>query len=175
VAADETGVYAASTDTRLYCLNRGTGRLKWQYYGGTALREGPILSASHVYLPIPGAGIAAFSKADGDFNRKPIWLAAGMTQFLAEDDKLVYLKRGDDNVIVALDKATGEQRFESRRRDLTAFATNRKPDGTIYAASKTNRVLAIKPVLRPGVVGELVWNESEVDAAAAAAAVAIAR
>ena len=163
IAADETGVYVASTDTRFYCLNRGSGRLKWQYYGGRALTGDPVVTATQVYLPIPDAGIAAFNKGDGDYNRRPLWLAVGMSKFLAEDEQHVYLLRAADNVIVAVDKQTGEQLFESTRRDLTVFASNvAAPDGTIYAASKTNRIVAIKPVLRPGVVGELVWNETDV-------------
>jgi outer membrane protein assembly factor BamB len=169
VAADDTGVYVASTDSRFYCLHRGTGRLKWQFYGGRALTGAPVLTASQVYLPIPQVGVAAFSKSDGDFNRKPLWIAVGMTQFLAEDEKHVYLLRGADNVIVALDKVSGEQRFENNRRDLTQFATNKNADGVIFAASKTNRILAIKPVLRPGVVGELVWNEFDPGEAGAVA------
>jgi hypothetical protein len=40
----------------------------------------------------------------------------------------------------------------------------------IFAASKTNRVLAIKPVMRPGVVGEIVWNETDLNETVATAA-----
>ena len=162
VAVDDTGVYVASTDSRLYCLNRGSGRLKWQFYGGRPLTEAPILTETQVYLPVPGAGMAAFAKGDGESTRRPLWLAVGLTQFLAEDEKHVYLLREADNVIVALDKQTGEQLFENNRRDLTTFATNQGGDGVIFAASKTNRILAIRPVLRPGVVGEMVWLESDV-------------
>lgn len=161
LAVDESGVYVPSTDSRMYCLNKGTGRLKWQYYGGRPLTKAAVLTAEMVFLPVPDVGIAAFDKNDGAFNREPLWLAAGMTQFLAEDAKFVYLLRGADNRIVACDKQTGAARFENNRRDLVTFATNPKPDGMIFAASKTNRLLAIKPVLRPGVVGELVWNEIE--------------
>ncbi len=167
LAADDSGVYVASTDSRMYCLNRGTGRLKWQFYGGVPLTAEPVLTSTQVFLPVAGSGIAALAKGDGDFNRKPLWVAEGMAQFLADDEKFVYL-RGKNNVIVAFDKQTGERKFESNRRDLITFATNTKGDGVIFAASKTNRVLAIKPVLRPGVVGELVWNEVEVGAMALA-------
>jgi outer membrane protein assembly factor BamB len=159
VAADETGVYVPSTDSRMYCLNKGTGKLKWQFYAGRALTEGVILSATQAYLPIPNLGIAAFSKGDGEFNRKPLWIATDMNQFLSEDEKFVYLRRAADNVIVAFDKATGEQQFENKRRDLVTFATNTKSDGVIFAVSKTSRLLAIKPVLKPGVIGELVLDD----------------
>jgi outer membrane protein assembly factor BamB len=167
VAVDETGVYVASTDSRLYCLQRGSGRLKWQYHGGRALTEDPVVTPAGLYLPIPDTGMAMFDKGDGEFLRKPKWIVKGMTQFLAEDERMVYLLRGADNAVVAVDKATGQQRFTSNRRDLISFATNRKGDGVIYAASKTNRVMAIKPVLRPGVVGELVLNEVPMNAAGA--------
>lgn len=165
VLADATGVYAASTDGNLYVLDRGSGRLKWQYYAGTPLTLDPVVTPDTVYLPVPNAGLAAFSKAENDAvspqtgaNRHPLWLAAGMVQFLSEDADYAYLRR-KDNAIVALDKRTGEHMFVNHRRDLARFATNTKGDGMIYAATRTNRVLAIKPVLRPGVVGELVWSE----------------
>jgi outer membrane protein assembly factor BamB len=163
LAADADGVYVACTDSRLYCIGPKTGRLKWQFYASVALTQGPVVTKALVYLPIPGQGVAAIPNGDGPFNRKANWVAVGMTEYLAEDEKLVYMRRGGDNAIVAVDKQTGEQRFENNRRDLVAFGVNRKNDGTIFAASKTNRVLAIKPVMRPGVVGELVWNETELN------------
>jgi outer membrane protein assembly factor BamB len=174
IAVDANGVYVASTDSRLYCLARTTGRLKWQFYASAALTQGPVVTKTLIYQAIPGQGIAAIPNGDGPFNRKANWVALGMSEYLAEDDKLVYLRRDGDNAIVAVDKQTGEQRFENNRRDLIAFGVNHKGDGTIFAASKTNRVLAIKPVLRPGVVGELVWNETDLGENADAA-IAMAR
>jgi DNA-binding transcriptional regulator LsrR (DeoR family) len=59
---------------------------------------------------------------------------------------------------VALDKATGEPKFRSKRRDLTITTPNTK-DATIYAATKRGEVLAIRPVLKGGSVGEIVLDE----------------
>jgi hypothetical protein len=60
--------------------------------------------------------------------------------------------------MVALDKATGQKRFESRRKNLDVFATNTK-DGFLYAATKGGRILAIRAVTSPGEVGEMVRGE----------------
>jgi hypothetical protein len=58
---------------------------------------------------------------------------------------------------VARDKKTGEVKFTSQRRNNDIFATNvSKEDGMIYAATKQGRIIAIKPILKPGVVGEVV-------------------
>ena len=59
--------------------------------------------------------------------------------------------------IAAHDKRTGEVRFTSQRSDFTVFGTNLvKEDGIVYAATKRGRVIAVRPVLKPGTVGEVV-------------------
>ena len=104
------------------------------------------LNSLSIYVTIQGEGFhdeLLLASKDGDpvIRQKLAWAYSqvqimrynGMrvlTQFLAEDEKHVYLLRDKDNVIVALDKQTGEQLFENNRRDLTTFATNNGGDGT---------------------------------------------
>jgi outer membrane protein assembly factor BamB len=159
--ADATGVYIASTDTKLYCLQRTGGKVKWQYFAGTALRDSPVLTKDLVYQVVPGAGLAAIDKVEvstpqkPSYNRMPRWVAGNAVQFCSEDDTYAYV-RSSNNQILALDKKTGEQRFASKRDDLTVFGANTKGDGIIYAATSGARVMAVKPVLVPGGVGEIV-------------------
>ena len=54
-----------------------------------------------------GKGLIAIDKISGPMDRVPKWIAPDAVRFLAEDEKFSYLQR-NDNVIVALDKATGE-------------------------------------------------------------------
>ena len=64
--------------------------------------------------------------------------------------------RRRDGAVVARDKKTGQVKFTSQRRN-DVFATNTlKEDGIVYAATKQGRIIAIKPILKPGVVGEVV-------------------
>lgn len=169
LAADQTGVYVASTDSKLYCLQRAGGRVKWQYFAGTPLHKGPTLTKDTVYLAVPGTGLVAIDKNSAvQGTRNARWTASDATQFLSEDDKYVYV-RTTQNQIAALDKATGQQRFTSHRPDLVAFGENTKGDGICYVSTQLGRIIAVRPVLSPGVVGELVL------APAAPAAVALAR
>lgn len=160
LAIDSSGLYVASTDTKLYCLAVGSGRVKWQYFAGNPLREGAVLTKELVYQHVPGSGMAALEKNEPisakspTFNREPRWVSADAVQFLAEDGQYAYL-RSSNNTIMAVDKSTGQTRFQSRREDLAAFATNTK-DGMIYVATSGGRVMAVKPVLQAGAVGELV-------------------
>src|SRR5205085_1631550 len=136
IKADEFGVYAANTDTHLYCLDRKDGKLKWVYYGGTQLRDSPVVTATLVYQYVPRTGVAAIDKTAGEPIRKPRWIAKNALQFLSEDQKLVYLRRRDGR-IDAVDKMTGKVQFTSKT-SFDVFAINLK-DSTIFAAMRDGR------------------------------------
>jgi len=157
VKADETGVYVASMDTKFYCIELGSGKLKWQYYAASPLLEAPILTANTVYLVVPNTGVVALNKTEGKFNREAKWLAKGAKRYLAEDEKNVYLL-SSDNHVAAYDKNTGELKYRSKRNDMVAFAINNSAkDSTIYGATEFGDVYAIRPVNKPGTVGTLVY------------------
>jgi outer membrane protein assembly factor BamB len=153
--ADDFGVYVPSTDSKLYCLDKTQGRVKWQYYAGAPLRSSPVVTATTVYLPVSGKGVAAIDKTNGTAK----WAVRDAVKFLAEDDKYAYFQR-TDNSVVAVDRSNGEQRFTSKRTDLVQFASNTK-GSTIYAATKDGKVMAITPVLKPGDTGEVALDLGE--------------
>ncbi|HSU68652.1 MAG TPA: PQQ-binding-like beta-propeller repeat protein [Tepidisphaeraceae bacterium] len=161
LAADATGVYIASTDTKLYCIQRTGGKVKWQYFAGVPLRDGPVLTKDLVFQEVPGTGLVAIDKNQAatpqkpTYNRDARWTAGNAVKMLSEDDNYVYVQT-TDNQIAALDKKSGEQRFLSRRNDLAIFGQNTKGDGIVYVATRNARVMAVRPVLTPGQVGELV-------------------
>ena len=161
LAVDQTGLYVASTDTKLYCLQRTTGKVRWQYFAGTSLQSGPVVTKDLVYQYVPGTGLVAIDKNEAStpdkpaFNRNALWVDADATHFLSEDDNYSYLQTSG-NQVVAVDKKSGQRRFTSRRNDLVAFGINTKGDGIIYCATRGSHVIAVKPVLTPGQVGEVV-------------------
>lgn len=163
-AVDKFGVYVASNDQSLYCLDRGTGRIKWRFFAGAALQTAPQVTATTVYQYIPGQGLAAIDKTERItvdssklLGEEPIhssrWIFARGVRLLAEDDKNAYIQ-STRNTILALDKQSGQILFESTRRDLRAFASN-LAQPMIYVSTATGQVLAIQPILTPGAIGQL--------------------
>ena len=152
VKVDDSGVYVASTDSKLYALDRGTGKILWKYYGGKPLMDSPHVTANTVYLNVPGRGLAAIDKGKGEFNREAKWVSKDARKFLAEDESHTYLATRDGK-IQAVDRQTGKVLFTSKGQGFDVFVSNPK-DNIIYAARKGGTVVAIKPVLEPGVVGE---------------------
>jgi outer membrane protein assembly factor BamB len=156
IAADRMGVYVASTDSKLYSLDRHTGRIQWTYFAGAPLTSGPIVTSDMVYQQAPGQGLVAIDKAEGQMHRTPRWVSRDAVRVLSEDQRHVYVQRRD-NRIAALDKQNGEVRWESGRTNFRVFGTNLH-DEMIYAATREGEIVAIRPVLRGGTVGELVME-----------------
>jgi outer membrane protein assembly factor BamB len=159
VSVDETGVYVASTDSKLYALDRNTGKVNWQYFGGKPITSSPQVTASTVYINVPDKGLVALDKGQGAFNRTPRWVSKDARKFLSEDAKHTYLATRDGK-IQAVDRATGKILFHSKGPGFDLFVSNPKDD-TIFAARKDGTVYAIKPVLGAGVVGEIVVNDGK--------------
>jgi outer membrane protein assembly factor BamB len=170
IYADDTGVYASNTDSKLYCLDRLNGHIKWQYYAAVPLKTAPVVTSTMVYQYLDGGGIAAIDKAAGQFNRAPRWIIKNAVQFLSEDQTYAYLRRRD-NRLLAINKATGELAFISKKTPFEIFATNTK-DAIIYGSTPNGIVWAVRPVLKEGEVGNLVMDFRAEPLAVAAVAAA---
>lgn len=163
---DDTGLYVASADSKLYCINRISGKVKWQYFAGTALKDAPAVTKDLVFQFVSGAGLVALEKGPPVvddpkgplYDRQPRWIAADATQFLAEDDHYVYVADADGS-IAALNKTTGKPEFFTKRKDFVAFANNVK-DNIAYAATADHRVVALQSNQTAGTIGEMVWDTS---------------
>lgn len=154
LAADEQGVYVASHDTKLYCLDRTTGLIKWTYYASRPLSQSPVAHKNTVYQVVPEIGLAAIDKASARGNVLPKWIARGITQWISEDANYVYAADASSR-IVALDKATGKPKFQSTAAHFAAFGIN-QDDATIYAVTASGRFSSARAELRPGWIGTLV-------------------
>jgi len=156
LAGDDYGIFAASFDGKLYCLDRSNGKIKWMWYAQAPLKDTPVVTATLVYQRTSDGSLVAIDKTTGEHARKPKWTAPGVKQVLSEDEKHTYVLT-DAGEIAALDKATGAQLFTNSRRDFVSFATNTK-SATIYGVTAAGQVIAIKPILRAGLTGELVFE-----------------
>jgi outer membrane protein assembly factor BamB len=145
-------------------LDRKSGRILWQYYGQTALKTPPRVTATLVYQWVPGKGVVAIDKMQGGYNRPAKWNVRGAIDFLSEDQTHAYL-RGGDNAIMAVDKASGKILFTSKTKSYGVFANN-LTDSIIYASTPDGQVAAIRPVVEAGETGEIVMRLEQAEALA---------
>jgi outer membrane protein assembly factor BamB len=143
LVADEFGVYVASTDTTLYVLDRTNGKIRWRYMAQQPLEASPFVTADRVYLIVPEFGLVALDKLQGKLFREPLWTSPGVKQILSADNRRVYVLT-ESGQALALDKLTGQIRYQADMNEYDLFTTNRR-DATVYAATKAGKLVAFKP------------------------------
>jgi hypothetical protein len=165
LVVDDFGVYVASYDTKLVCLNPNNGKVRWLFHAQTPLTATPTATKDLVFEFVPDTGLVAIDKFAGvdhakppAYDRTPRWIAADCSDFLAEDAKFVYLLRNDKH-ISARDKITGKEAFVSKRSDIVAVASN-NADGTIFATVRGNGIIAVNAITLPGIVGQVVFDDA---------------
>ncbi len=157
LVVDDFGLYVAAGDSKLYAIDRISGKIKWRYFAQQHLVATPFVTADRVYQITSDSTLVALDKIEGDPYRKPLWLLSGVRQIVSADDSNIYVVTGSANapVVQAVDKSTGKVRFSAQRTDFTSFATN-ITDSTIYAVTKSGDLLAFRPVLTGAAAGALV-------------------
>jgi outer membrane protein assembly factor BamB len=159
--ADELGVYVASMDTKLYCLGRTDGRIRWRYFAGQPLVQSPQVTATSVYQYVEGVGVVSIDKIKGEANRPARWAVKDAVSMLAEDERYAYLE-SKSHGILAVDVKTGDVKFKSKRNHYLNFATTLKGN-MIYTVSADGTVRAIVPVMTAGGMGELAMNQYDIE------------
>jgi outer membrane protein assembly factor BamB len=147
---DNEGLYVATMNSILFCLDPVSGRVRWQYYSGHALPEAPVLTLGTVYLGVPDKGLVAIDKGPGPI-RPEKWVAADAVKYLGEDSQDVFAV-GQGGKILALDRSTGSVKFSSSS-SYSAFTPN--PGQSVVFVATDGKVFAIVPVRTPGQAGQL--------------------
>lgn len=136
---DDYALYVASTDLKLYALDRSTGKIKWRYAAEVPLTDTPLVTKDRVYQVVPGKGLASIDKIDGKLYREPLWVTPNVTRVVSADDKYVYGVEGNDR-LVAIGITDGVVRFSAQG----AFDFVTASGDSIFAASKDGRVVKLK-------------------------------
>jgi outer membrane protein assembly factor BamB len=154
---DQAGLYVASEDGCLYCVDRGTGRINWTYFGSTPLDTSPVLTPTTVYQFVPGTGLVAIDKHSLEA-AKVKWTNPSAVSCLSEGPQYIYAVENDGHLL-ALDKTDGHIIFRSVQKDLSVFAADPVAKiPAIYTALPDGRIISVGPILRPGTMGELVMD-----------------
>ncbi len=157
IKADKDGVYIASADSKLYCLDLNDGHQIWCWYAGHALDETstPVVTSNFVYLHAPHVGVAAIDKGAKQEIRPAKWIIPDGRQVLSLDERNIYVASKDGSILAA-DRQTGKVLYRSARDGYACFAScTGLSDGMVFAADADGAILAVRPVNRGAAVGEM--------------------
>ncbi len=139
LACDGADLAVVMNDGRLVCLDRVTGKARWEAYaGGRESAEGPAMFSAKLVFYRCGGELRAFARDTGD----KAWAVKGATGFIAERGGRMLLS-GAGGELISVDKKTGEVLGRADGRGWT-FPRRATPDSTIYAISTYGAVMAVE-------------------------------
>ncbi|HEY0584745.1 MAG TPA: PQQ-binding-like beta-propeller repeat protein [Pseudoduganella sp.] len=139
-----------SWDGAVYALDAASGRQLWRYQTETeqatstlfGVQAPPLIDGDTVYIGSRDSYFYALELASGKmkwrYNGKGSWVISGA----AADADRVYFGTSDTNLLVGLDKRTGQPLFEHDTRVWT-YATPVLVGGTVYGASMRGELFAL--------------------------------
>jgi outer membrane protein assembly factor BamB len=150
IAADDEACYVAGIDQSVWAFDMQRGRVLWQHFTTSPLRNPPIRIADGLYVQIPGEGLVSFTPVPKD---KP----DGEVRWRSKAPGNVAMRLGGElfawdqptRTLTAIDAATGRVIREARlpRVDLIRFGS--RIDGDVVVMSRDGLVERLEAMARP--------------------------
>jgi outer membrane protein assembly factor BamB len=134
-----SGVYVASLDRSLYCLDRYTGDVLWRRRFPKALRDDPKVGDFTCYQYCPAFGLGAFETDTGELK----WQREDGLAYLASLPGEAVI-RTDGGRIEVVDNETGETKRSFVVGAVRVAVSNVTGDA-VYLAAADGRVLCARP------------------------------
>jgi outer membrane protein assembly factor BamB len=134
---DDIGV--VTTDGRLVCVDRVTGKVRWEVYAGAGEKaDGSASFSSKLAFYRCGGQLRAIARDTG----VKAWAVDGARSYVAERGGRILLATGDGHLI-SVDKKTGAILGRADVRGWH-FPARVAPDATIYAVSNRGAVMSVE-------------------------------
>jgi outer membrane protein assembly factor BamB len=134
-----SGVYVASLDRSLYCLDRYTGEILWRHRFPKALKDAPKVGDFTCYQYCPAFGLGALETDTGKLK----WQREDGLAYLASLPGEAVI-RTDGGRIDVVDNETGETKRSFAVGAVRAAVSNVSGDA-VYLAAADGRVICVRP------------------------------
>lgn len=141
IASDETYLYMASQDNRLYAIDRNNGQVRWAPFTvGLPIRKAPVVIGDTIFLTPVRGGMYTVSTSSG-LEKWP-WRPEPV-EFLAANDKMVFTSDQVGNVLMLDRQNEGKPLGTLALREYSVRTTNSRTD-RLYMATPRGRVICIR-------------------------------
>ncbi len=149
IATDSQACYVASHDQSLWAFDQMRGRVLWQYFTQTSLRNPPVRIADGLYLQIPGEGLVSFTplpnnKPDGEV----LWKSKAPGNIIGRIDTNVMAWDRSTHTLSAVDVGTGRIVHQVILPKVQAIQFSPMIDGDVFIAAKDGAVERLESLTR---------------------------
>ena len=149
IAADSQACYVASHDQSLWAFDQMRGRVLWQYFTQTSLRNPPVRIADGLYLQIPGEGLVSFTplpnnKPDGEV----LWKSKAPGNIIGRMDTNVMAWDRATHTLSAVDVGNGRIVHQVVLPKVQSIQFFPMIDGDVFIAAKDGTVERLESLTR---------------------------
>ncbi|MEI6475150.1 MAG: PQQ-binding-like beta-propeller repeat protein [Planctomycetota bacterium] len=149
IAADAQACYVAGNDQSLWAFDQMRGRVLWQYFTQTALKNPPTRLADGLYLQIPGEGLVSFTplpnnKPDGEV----LWKSKAPGNIIGRMNTNVMAWDRATRTLSAVDVGNGRIVHQVSLPKVESIEFFPMIDGEIFIASSDGTVERLEPLSR---------------------------
>lgn len=131
-------ILVTDDDSRMYCLNKETGRTRWTFSSGAPMKQKPLVVGQQVFVAPTREGLFSLSLVSG----RMMWNYLKATSFLSASETRVYATDISGNLLI-LDRENGTLIGRIPLRQFSERVKNERTD-RIYVADKSGLVLGIR-------------------------------
>lgn len=150
IAVDDEACYVAGIDQSLWAFDMRRGRVLWQHFTTSPLRNPPSRIADGLYLQIPGEGLVSFTPVPTD---KP----DGEVRWRSKASGNVAMRMGSElfawdqptRTLTAVDAATGRIIREAKLPRVELIRFGARINGDVVVMSRDGLVERLEAMARP--------------------------
>ena len=154
IAADDEACYVAGVDQSLWAFDMQRGRVLWQHFTSSPLRNAPSRIADGLYLQIPGEGLVSFTPVPKDKPEGEIrWRCKAPGNAVARMGGELFAWDQPSRTLTAIDAGTGRIVREAKLPRVELIRFSAKVDGDMVVMSREGHVERLEALSRGSAPG----------------------
>jgi outer membrane protein assembly factor BamB len=171
IAADDRACFIAGIDQSVWAFDLSNGRVLWQHFTSSPLRNPPSRIGDGLYVQIPGEGLVSFNPAPRDKPDGEVrWRSNAAGDVVSVSGNRLYAWEARSRTMSVVDAASGRVIHESRIPNAVQLQFTAPVDGDMLLMGADGRVESLAPSRRPAPAAPAAPATSAVEASASASA-----
>lgn len=133
-------IFVVDDDSRMYCLNKETGRIRWRFTSGAPIKHQPRVIGESVFVIPDREGMSCLTLASG----RILWTQLRATKFVSASETRIYASDVSGNLLI-LDRPTGDIIGLIPLRQFTARVNNERTD-RIFLVDASGLAIGIREI-----------------------------
>lgn len=150
IAADDRACFVAGIDQSVWAFDLSNGRVQWQHFTTSPLRNPPSRIGDGLYVQIPGEGLVSFNPAPQDKPDGEIrWRSTAAGDVVSAAGTRLYAWEARTRTMTVVDAGSGRVVHVARIPHAAQLLFTSPVDGDLVVMASDGRIESLAPTRKP--------------------------